>query len=79
MTQPTPREWNSFANLIVSGDDYLNLIGFLERELQEQDVRNRTLDGVPLHRGQGRSQLLAELVQCLKDAPDVRRKLRERS
>lgn len=79
MTQPDLREWNSFANLIVSGDDYQILIGFLERSLGDQDVRNRSLDGFHLHRGQGRSQLLAELLQMLKEAPEIRRKLRERS
>jgi hypothetical protein len=55
------------------------LIDLLERFLADQDVRNRRLEGVDLHRGQGMSLLLAELVQTLKSAPDIWRQVRGRS
>jgi hypothetical protein len=67
------------ARLIVSGDDFQTFIAWLDSSLAEQDVRNRTLEGVQLHRGQGRSQLLDELVQLLKAAPKVVREMRDRS
>lgn len=79
MVQPTEHEWNSLANLIVSGNDYLLLMGLLQRNLEEQDIRNRSMEGIDLHRGQGRAQLLQELLQAMNDAPEVRRQLRERS
>lgn len=72
-------DWQFLAELIGSGDQGQKLIDLLERFLLDQDVRNRRLDGVDLHRGQGMSLLLAELVQTLKTAPDIWRQVRGRS
>lgn len=44
------------------------LIALLERDLALSDEHCRTLEGAALHRAQGRSQFLAELIDRIRTA-----------
>lgn len=60
----TADETKFLAN-IVTADSRRVLFGLFERMLREQDASNRAVDAPAVFRGQGRSQLLADIVATL--------------
>ena len=59
---------------LVRAPEFLTVWDYLERRLRRQDVLNRTAEGVQLHQGQGRSQLLQELIDLPAEASSLVRK-----
>lgn len=66
---PTPETFDALASLEHDAN-WRRVREWLEDELKAQDSFNRTADAPELFRGQGRSQVLAELIQHAGTARD---------
>jgi len=56
--------------------EFENFISFLKAEQADQDVANRTLQGVQLAWGQGEAQRLQRILTMFENAPDELNKIK---
>ncbi|MBY6093853.1 hypothetical protein [Ferrimonas balearica] len=69
---------HKFANRAIAAlnrlgrdSDFAVLVELLEMAQTLTDEQLRTLEGVPLHRAQGRSQEISELLEIIRLAPSL--------
>ncbi|MBY6105018.1 hypothetical protein KUW19_00815 [Ferrimonas balearica] len=54
---------------LSANSDFHQFVSYLDDLQTEHDVALRAMEGLHLHRNQGRSQLLAEMREFIKQAP----------
>ena len=53
---------------LIRAPEFQAFMAYLEESLRKQDAMNRFGEGAELHQGQGRSQLLQELIDLPAEA-----------